>query len=184
MRAVLAFALLATPALLAAQAPVQAHEGGAPVAPAVGLETRVRFTVSDTTIQLNRPRPIGSVAQLEGRLLSYDGEFAVLQLKHGYQYTIPLRSLAVIEQRVGPGACQRNDGRRVLCTLLSVGGGGAIGYVAGSRMGHTADGFGGGPSTSSYASRGALLGGVIGLLTLRTIAQDEWVRVPMPSMPR
>jgi hypothetical protein len=183
--------LAPVPAALSAQevapaAPVaaQARDGRAMVTPAIGLVTRVRFTVLDTTVQIGRPRPVGGNNKLQGKLVSYDGEFAVLDLPRGYQYTIPVSNLDALEQRVGPGPCSRNAGRRLLCNVAIVGGGMLVGYVAGDRIGNTVidsplDG-----SVRPYAMRGAILGTIIGLAMLPTVGRDEWVRVPLSTGPR
>lgn len=176
------------PAALAAQqtTPVGAlaHDGRVVVAPAIGLVTRVRFTVSDTTMMLGRPRPVGGNQKLEGRLVSYDGEWAVLDLPRGYQFTIPVSNLSEMEQRVGPGPCRRTAGARALCTLALVGGGMVVGRVAGERIGNTVNDVATGSGTRPYAMRGAVLGTVIGLLMLPTVGRDEWVTVPLPMGPR
>ena len=176
------------PAALSAQelapAAVQARDGRAPAVPAIGLVTRVRFTVSDTTVQIGRPRPVGGNNKLQGKLVSYDGEYAVLDLPHGYQFTIPVSNLNEIEQRVGPGPCSRTSGGRLLCNVAIVGGGMLVGYVAGDRIGHTVYESAPSGKTQPYATRGAILGTIIGLAMLPTIGRDEWVTVPLSTGPR
>lgn len=173
------------PATLAAQdaapAGVRASDGRAVVTPAIGLVTRIRFTVTDTTMMLTRPRPVGGDSKLEGRLVSYDGEYAVLDLPRGYQFTIPVSNLRQIEQRVGPGPCRRTPARRSLCTLALVGGGMAIGWFSGDKIGNTVYENGPTSATRPYAVRGALLGAIVGLAMVPTLGRDEWVTVPMPT---
>jgi hypothetical protein len=177
--------LVLAPATLAAQevAPVgaQASAGRAVVAPAIGLVTRVRFTVADTTVHIGRPRPVGGNNKLLGKLVSYDGEFAVLDLPHGYQYTIPVSNLKEIEQRVGPGPCSRTARGRTLCNVALIGGGMVIGYVGGDRIGNAVTG---GDRVHTYQLRGVILGGIIGWGMRPTVGRDEWVTVPLSTGPQ
>lgn len=176
----LAFAL--APAMLAAQqaAPVGTvgSDGRIVVTPSIGLLTRVRFAEEDTTTVLTRPRPVGRDQSVEGRLVSYDGEFATLDLPRGYRFTIPVANLSEFEQRVGPGPCRRTTAGRALCTLGLVGGGMLVGRVAGERIGEAV--VDPGVDSRPYAMRGAILGTVIGLAMLPSIGRDEWVTVPLP----
>ena len=182
----LALAFVLAPAMLAAQqaTPVGTvgSDGRIVVTPAIGLLTRVRFAAGDTTVVLTRPRPVGGDQSVEGRLVSYDGEFATLDLRRGYQFTIPVANLSGFEQRVGPGPCRRTAGSRALCALGLVGGGMFIGRVAGERIGQAV--VGPGAASEPYEMRGAILGTVIGLLMLPGTGRDEWVTVPLPTAPR
>ena len=178
----LAAALLLAPLAVAAQEPARAHESGV-VAPAVGRETRVRLTVRDPTVRIASELPVGSLGQVEGVLLSYDGEYAVLRLKRGYLYTIPVSNLSAVEQRVGPGTCRRSAMARTLCTTVGLAAGIGIGYVAGHKVGGTVSSLGVENGPRRYGVAGAVLGAALAAVVVPTVGRSSWKPVPVGTRP-
>ena len=141
--------------------------------------TKVRLLLSDSTIFLGRPRPVGWPGIVEGRLLGIAPGDAQVRFARGYTFAIPSTAVNRLEARVGSGRCGASRARRVLCRsgvmVLGLG----AGAIAGQRVGRTVGSFNiedsGG--NGSWMLAGALTFGAVSAVMLPRIGGDDWAVV-------
>lgn len=142
--------------------------------------TKVRLLLSDSTIFLGRPRPVGWPGIVEGRLLGIDPADAQVRFGRGYTFAIPSTAVNRLEARIGSGRCGATRARRVLCRSGVMVIGLTAGALVGQRVGRTVGSLefeGDDDVNGAWMLAGALTVGTVSAVMLPRIGGDDWAVV-------